>query len=240
MTRKRSIIWIVLFLIIIASPRFTFFFMEKYVDTTNHEKRDDVERPVLNIYNYDDFPDDYESYYNDNIPYRNQLISLNNSIEYFLFGQSANDDVVIGKDGWLFYRDPTEQSLGYWQYSDEQLKQIANNLEVTDRILERHGIEFVLFIAPNKETIYKDKLPAYYETEDTYTSVDQLVDYLRSNTDIRVVYPRRELEKARDTHTDKLLYYKLDTHWNNIGGYLGTVSLAEELGVKMPLLEWGG
>lgn len=239
MTKKKSILWIVLFLIMIVSPRFTFFFTEKYVDTENHENRNAEERPILTLDNYDNFPEEYESYYNDHIPYRNQLISINNSIDYFLFGQSANDNVVIGKDGWLFYRNPMEQSLGYWHFSDEQLEKIANNLEVTDRILEKQGIEFVLFIAPNKETIYRDKLPDYYDVADTYTSAEQLVDYLRDNTNIRVVYPKKELEEAREIYADKILYYKLDTHWNELGGYIGAVSLAKELGVKMPALDGG-
>ncbi len=184
-------------------------------------------------------PKEYEDYYNDNLPYGNQLIRFHNSIDYFLFRQSSNENVVIGQSGWLFYCDsadgnPVEQSLGYWHFTDDQLQLIADNLMETKRILESFDIEFVLFIAPNKETIYMDELPDYYEADNHYTCTDQLVDYLADNTDIRVVYPKSDLLDARKKNPEQLLYCKLDTHWNNAGAYIGAKSLAGELGIEMP------
>jgi hypothetical protein len=63
-----------------------------------------------------------------------------------------------------------------------------------------------------------------------------MVDYLRENTDIRVVYPKEELLEMRRENPDIVLYHKLDTHWNFAGGYIGANSLARELGIGMPLL----
>lgn len=124
--------------------------------------------------------------------------------------------------------------MGYWKYTKEQLKAITDNLLVTKRALERQGIEFVLFIAPNKETIYPEKLPDYYEFQDEESSTEQLIKYLRENTDIRIVYPYKELIKAKENRPDLTLYRQTDTHWNKAGAYIGAVSLAEELGVTMP------
>ena len=242
MTKKKAALWIMAFFIIIASPPFTHFFMGKYVDTENYENRSIAAKPKLTIENYDTFSEEYEEYYNENIPYRNQLITLNNYIDYFLFDQSSNRKVIIGKDGWLFYCNDDdfnalEQSLGYWKYSDEQLKMIEENLKTTKTVLESQGIEFVLFIAPNKETVYLDELPDYYKAVDANTSTDQLINYLKNNVDIRIVYPRDKMEEIMNTHTDVLLYQKLDTHWNHAGAYVGAASLIEELGGKMPSLE---
>ena len=58
--------------------------------------------------------------------------------------------------------------------------------------------------------------------KDDYTCVDRLVDYLKENTDIRIVYPKQELLKVKEENPDILLYRKLDTHWNNVGGYIGS------------------
>ncbi len=237
MKKHKCVVWIIIFLFIIASPSFTYFFLGRYVDSENYENRIMASRPVFSLENYETFPEEYETYYNDNIPFRNQLIRFNNSIDFFVFNQPANERVVIGKDGWLFYCYGTEQSLGYWDFTNDQLQKIADNLMNTKRILEGLGIEFVLFIAPNKETIYMDELPDYYEIRNHYTSTDQLVDYLIENTDIRVIYPKQELLNAKRDKADVLLYHKLDTHWNVVGGYIGARILAEELGVKMPSLD---
>ena len=241
MTKKKAVMWIVVFLIIIISPPVIYFFLGRYVDAENYENRNAALKPTLSIDNYSVFSKEYEEYYNDAIPFRNQLITLSNSIDYYLFGQSSNDKVIIGKEGWLLYCNkedfnPLEQSLGYWKFSDEQLKCIADNLESTRRVLESQGIEFVLFIAPNKETIYADKVPDYYDVADSYTSTDQLIDYLKENTNIRLVYPKDKLEEIKRGKEDFLLYHKLDTHWNYAGAYVGAVSLTNELGIKMPLL----
>lgn len=232
--------WITIFLMITASPVFTYFFLGQYVDSKNYENRNMASKPILTAENYELFPKEYEAYYNDNLPFRNQLIRFHNSIDYFLFKQSSSERVAIGKNGWLFYCDktngnPIEQSLGYWNFTSSQLQTIANNLMSAKRVLESQGIEFVLFIAPNKETIYMDELPDYYEVKSSYTSTDQLIDYLTENTDIRVVYPKQDLLNMKK-NLNMILYHKLDTHWNYAGAYIGAKSLAEELGINMPSL----
>ena len=196
----------------------------------------------LTYENYEKFLRSYELYYNDHIPFRNQLIRFNNSIDYFLFGQSSHEYVAVGKDGWLFYcnnedGNPIKQSLGYWHFTDLELQTIADNLITTKDSLEKHGIEFVLFIAPNKETIYLEQLPNYYNRKDCSTSTDQLINYLRKNTDIRIVYPKEELLEQKENIPEWPLYYKLDTHWNSLGAYIGATSLVKELGIEMPILK---
>lgn len=240
MTKYKSVMWITIFLMITASPIFTYFFLGQYVDSKNYENRNMASKPILTAENYELFPKEYEAYYNDNLPFRNQLIRFHNSIDYFLFKQSSSERVAIGKNGWLFYCDktngnPIEQSLGYWNFTSSQLQTIANNLMSAKRVLESQGIEFVLFIAPNKETIYMDELPDYYEVKSSYTSTDQLIDYLTENTDIRVVYPKQDLLNMKK-NLNMILYHKLDTHWNYAGAYIGAKSLAEELGINMPSL----
>ncbi len=242
MKKNKSIIWIIVFLIVVVSPSFTYFFLGRYVDSENYENRSTASKPVLTIENYGSFPKEYEAYYNDNIPFRNQLIRFHNSIDYFVFKQSSSERVVVGKNDWLFYCDdtdgnPLEQSLGYWDFTDVELQTIADNLMSTKRILESLDIEFILFIVPNKETIYREELPDYYEVKNYNTSTDQLVEYLVRNTDIRVVYPKPELLQIKEEKPDLFLYHKLDTHWNYVGAYMGAKSLAEELGIEMPSLD---
>lgn len=239
MSSQKAKIWIILFMILIVSPSFIYQFAEKYVDTINHENRNPETKPALTLKNYETFPKEFEAYYNDHIPFRNQLIRLNNSIDFFVFGQSSNEGVTIGKEGWLFHSgdddgNALKQSLGYWKYSEEELQRIAENLTTTERVLKNRGIAFVLYIAPNKATVYMDKVPDAYQVADNVTATDQLVAYLREKADIRVVYPKEELMKARKENPDIYFYRKLDSHWNEAGAYIGAKCLASELGVEMP------
>lgn len=183
-------------------------------------------------------------YYSDihDVLYRNRLIAVNNFLDYYNFQSFASEDVVIGKEGWFFYcsetdYNPVEQSLGCWKYTREQMQNIADNLVAADEILENQGIEFVLFIAPNKESVYMDKLPDYYQVCDEETSTIQLIKYLKENTSIRIVYPLDELMEKRENQPNLILYHQLDTHWNNAGAYVGAECLMNELGIKIPPLE---
>ena len=239
MKKIKPVLWNICFFFIILTPNVAYFLFGKNVDAANYENRNMAVKPVISPENYENFSEEYENYFNDSLPFRNQMIEFHNSIDYYLFQQSSSKKVAIGSDGWLFYCDdedsnPLEQSLGYWNFTEGQLEKIADNLTSTQRVLESLGIEFVLFIPPNKETIYMEFLPDYYTVQNKVTSVEQLVAYLQEHTSIRVVYPKADLLAAKAKYPDVLFYHKLDTHWNMAGAYIGAVSLANELGVKMP------
>ena len=241
MKRNNSTAWICLFLALFILPSLLFPLVKGQINTENTENRTLANFPSLSSSDFEDFPAGFEAYYNDRLPFRNQLIRLNNTLQYALFRQQEINGVAIGRDGWLFYcseeaGNPVEQSLGGWHFTEEQLERIAESMQRTKDVLESQGKEFVLFIAPNKETVYMEKLPAYYERADEYTSTDQLADYLAAHTDVTVVRPEGEILDFKKEHPDIQLYRKLDSHWNNAGAYLGTRALCRALGVELPEL----
>ena len=95
--------------------------------------------------------------------------------------------------------------------------------------------KFIFFLAPNKETIYREKLPESETVVTDETEAFQLINYLKEHTDISVVWPYEELMEAK-ADGGMWIYSKLDTHWGNPGAYIGAKALAEELGVEMPEL----
>lgn len=236
--KRKAFVWIFLFAVIFATPFVTYSFLGKGLDSENYENREIAERPALTRDNYASFPEEYEGYFNDNIPYRNQLVRMNSGLDLFMFKDSSNEKVVIGKDGWLFYTgpgNPVEQSTGRTSLTEEELFNLAGKLLLAKQYVEARGAEFIFFIAPNKESIYTEELPDYYPVVSDYTQAMQFVDYLRQNTDIRVVWPYEELLKAKK-ESGCYLYSHLDTHWGNTGAYVGARALAGELGVEMPAL----
>ena len=176
--------------------------------------------------------------YNDRLPFRNLLIKLYNRIQLSIFHISSNEDVVIGEDGWLFYNgvydgNPIGHYTGEIQFSEQELERIADNLIATRDELREQGTEFVVFIAPNKERIYAEYMPSYFGEPAEKYPVMQLIQYLKEHTDIRVVYPYEELMAYKQSNPQQLLYFKTDTHWNELGGYIGTRALLKELGTEI-------
>ena len=235
MNKKRSIIWITVFLLVIIAPTFVAFVVGNGLDSTNYENRIMASLPEISIDNYEEFSKEFENYYNDNLPFRNELINLNSKISYYGFRDSSSDKVLVGQEEWLFYMDGgVQSSTGQWQWENYELERIAENLSNAKKYLEHEGIELVVFIAPNKETVYKDKLPDNYPIISEKTRGEVLVEYLRENTDVNVLFPVEELRNVREEHET---YLQFDTHWNNLGAYLGAKLINEQLGIKMPELE---
>lgn len=212
------------------------------VDTVNSENRNMAEKPVLSLETVSEFPSEYEQYYNDYFPFRSKLITLNSRISYQLLGEGVGA-TIVGKDGWLFYNAESigngtsiGQFKGIERFTDEELRQAAESLEATRDWCEERGCEFVLFIAPNKERVYSEYMPDAYRTcrYSDSCNTDQLVEYLRENTDIRVVWAYEDMEEYKAAHPDDPMYYRLDTHWNYLGGYIGSRALLRELGIEIP------
>lgn len=239
MRKSVRLLYVLLLVSVICLPQFFWFFLSDALNVENYENRELAERPNLTIAEYASFPKKYEAYFNDHLPFRNQLIELNARVDYFIFHRASNDQVILGKEGWLFYGtredgDPIDCYLGTSLFSEEQLENIAANCLAMRDDLAGMGTEFVLFIAPNKERIYSEMMPSSFGPPAERYAVQQVVDYLRQNTDLRVVYPYDELMRVKAAMPDTPLYFKTDTHWNKVGAYVGARLLLQEFGILLP------
>lgn len=240
---KKNIIigYISIFAVFICAIHIIFFACRNFVDTGNYENRPLYECPSFNAQTFKTFGREFENYYNDHIPFRNQLIALNNRINYYLFDSTTGDQVLLGKDGWLFIKDKAQGNAianytGEDLLTEEELAIIADNIVNNRNYVESIGSDFVLCIVPNKSRIYFEYMPDYLGEPAAEYAVKQIVDYLAANTDVRVVYNYDVLMNAREKiKTDGvLLYHKCDTHWNKLGAYVGTSNLLEAIGVSVP------
>ena len=206
----------------------------------NAENRNMAELPSLSKETISSFPAEMEEYINDHLPFRSRLIEWNSILDYFLFHTSSNEKVILGTDGWMYYT--VKDSIGFYtgrkQYTQEQLETIAQNMQKTKDDLEAEGIRFALFIAPDKEQVYPEYLPAYYKKlaaahRPQQTALEQVLAYLEQNTDIEVICPLQTLQSYKDTHPEQTIYHLMDTHWNDLGAWLGVCDLMEALQIPI-------
>src|SRR5271154_2566924 len=98
-----------------------------------------------------------ESYFNDHFGFRNQLIHWH--IQWRLaFFNGGRSDVMMGKDGWLFFDEKqmhlVEHYQGTLQFSPQELANIQKEQEYRRDWLAQRGIEYVFVVAPDKQSIY--------------------------------------------------------------------------------------
>ncbi len=240
MTQRKPgpIILLISTFIIIILSRMVWFVVESSLNSTNQEKRVLASKPSLTMENYSSYSAEYTSYFNDNLPFRNYLITLNSAIDYFIFGRSSTTQVIIGKEGWLFYArqddgDPLACYKGINLYTTDELERIAQNCISQRDYLESEGKEFIILIAPNKERIYPEYMPDQYGVPAERYAALQVYEYLKKHTNLRIIYPYKDLLDAK-ANLSEPVYYKTDTHWNYIGGYIAACALLQEVGIDMP------
>lgn len=171
------------------------------------------------------------------LPARKKLSSIDLYTTFYSLGEISSSQVVKGEENWLFYKttsdgDPIADYEGRKLYSEKKLNTIADAVSDTQQDLEKRGIQLYLFVAPNKENIYYSYMPPIYQHADV-SRTDLLVKKLQEQG-APVVFPREELLAEKDRYP---LYYHYDTHWNQLGAYLGTGALLEKMGIGQKPLD---
>ena len=124
----------------------------------------------------------------------------------------------------------TEKYIGIEKYNftEKELEKAKNNLIHFRDELKKKNIDFIFMVCPDKQSIYFEYMPDYIKRKSIKSGTDIFVEYIKNNTDIKVVYPKEELLKYKDKYQ---LYYKYDTHWNNLGAYIGYSELMKSLNI---------
>ena len=172
----------------------------------------------------------FERWYNDHFMGRREFIGLYRNVRMFLEPNGGNDRILVGKDGWLFFKPNNgfENFANKTQLSKTELKNGLAYLQNIDDWCKKHNKKFYYFIAPDKHRIYGENYRLIKKTRsDKFGLAEQFVKYIRKNSDIKVIYPR---EKLLEHKKDGLMYFKDDTHWSALGGYYGYLELMNEIG----------
>lgn len=220
------------FLFLIFVPCTLFF--ANITSNSESEKRTLAEKPGLpkspkEILLY---PKNYEKYINDNFYFKQRLVSLNNFMHKKLFNRLQGGEVIVGIDGWLFYKGDDrkqviEDLVGKTKFSSIEIDNIFSTLSSYKSYSNAIGAEFLVVIAPNKETIYTEYLPQRI-IKTPLTKIDQIFKKLSDYPELKILDLRNHLLNAKNIEQ---IYYKTDTHWNEKGAYICYDQIMKEFGL---------
>lgn len=109
--KKLHVIFLILAVLILMAPAVAMPFFQNAVNT---EKRQLSELPAIiredGSFNQR-FAVEMNTWIQEHIGFRGPMIAVNNRLRTGLFGQGATDDIVVGKDDWLFYYESVDDYL---------------------------------------------------------------------------------------------------------------------------------
>lgn len=144
----------------------------------------------------------------------------------------------LGKDGWFFlgnvYMNGVEQKRRLTEQDKEKIQTAIHNATLWEHWFLDHGVKsYTIMLAPDKDSAYSEKTPDWVKNTTTTP-----LDYFKENNteDIYVVL-LDALKQAKQTYPFPL-YYKADSHWNQLGAWIGFKTFMHKLLQKHPHLRF--
>lgn len=153
------------------------------------------------------------TYFEEHFAFRQELVAANALLRGRLLGVSASDQVLVGKDGWLYYTGTLDDYLGRNQMSEKGLANAVHNIGLMQQYVEDRGSRFLITIAPNKNSVYDSYMPSNYlrSGENNHTRLTPLLKQAGIHyADLYEIFEE----------SDECLYLQGDSHWNNKGALL--------------------
>ena len=162
----------------------------------------------------------------DNFPLRIALIEGYDFGKFFALGDSSSDQVLRGRDGWLFLGAPRQVAdiTGTPPRPDAYIEYLAEVFRGRADFCRAHGAHYVVIFPPDKSTVYPEFLPPGIALHHP-TILERLVPRLRA-AGVDVVDPTAAIVAAKRAGE---VYSKGDTHWNGRGAYAAYSVLVADL-----------
>lgn len=150
-------------------------------------------------------------------------------------GTRRQGDVVVGKDGWLFYAGgeddrPLEDAMGLNVLGEVELEEWVDVYRERRRWVEAQGAAYLFVLVPNKHRVFGKYLPDEYAREADVTRMEQVSEALGKEAGVRVVDLTDALVAGKGGDGRFDVFGKNGTHWNAYGAGLGFNAIARELG----------
>lgn len=144
-----------------------------------------------------------DEYINDHFVFRDMWLKIKSSMEIML-GKSENNNVYIGKNGYLF------EKILYTPKSEKNINELVNNI---NKFKENTNITTYFMFVPNSIYINQDKLPKFAQTINQEEIINNTYNKTKNIININT------LDVLKENKND-YIFFKTDHHITSDGAYL--------------------
>lgn len=208
----------------------------------------EVEKPTFMMDNYrsGDFQRQTETYLQQHFGFREPVVRLYNQYLWDFYKKTFAHDVIPGKDGWLYYVQSVNDFYGTEIYrwvdpveeAEQDFDREVRNMNRLRAILKEYGVDFMVFMAPEKGFLYSEHLPDR-EHDTTYPNARLYYAEKLKETDFPFIEMTSWFQQMKDTASFPLIP-PTAAHWN-FSSVVAADSLfrfMEDLkGIEMPQIQ---
>lgn len=177
-----------------------------------------------------DYLSQLQDYGADNFFLRQDLITAWSALNAKGLRSSITEDVVLGRDGWLYFGDTLPDYAGLSPMTDQEIFSAARNLALISEYCKSQGAQFLFAAAPNKNSLYPAHMPGLTASSQP-SNAERLAELLKQfgvdYLDFFTMFRERE----------ETLYFQTDSHWNSKGAALAADGVNQALGRKSSYFE---
>lgn len=162
-------------------------------------------------------------YVEDHYFLRQRLVTAWSALNQRALHTSIADNVLLGRDGWLYFGETLDDYTGAAPMGGAEIAAAAHNLALVSEYCRSQGAEFLFTIAPNKNSLYPQHMPAlpvFSERRNAQTLARALAEEGVAYLDLFTVFRGQE----------ETLYFTQDSHWNSKGAALAADAVNAALG----------
>ncbi|MGN0903973.1 MAG: hypothetical protein ACI4PW_02340 [Alphaproteobacteria bacterium] len=185
------------------------------------------------------FPSKFNVFYEDNFPFRSFLIN-----KFQKLRKKIKDDprVIVGFDNWM-YSNSSPQAVyaktgnilgdftGKTLLNEKDEKLFTANMACQKKFFDANGIRFLVMAPPNKISVYPEHLPKAYRNQQAQKIRYEQVESILNGLGIEFVNVKKPILEAKSKGQ---VYFKTDTHWSQLGAYIGFRALTRRFGHEFP------
>lgn len=189
--------------------------------------KSDLDNRVLNElpqFGVTGYEDKIESYLQDRIGLRSQIVTGYELVNYYLAGELTHPSYINGQNGYMYFK--MHNNVQYGTFHEAFAEAVIKMKEYC----ESRGVKFYFQLDPEKIAIYQRNLPAGVSYNDEW--VDILIDYLVEHGVTCV--NNRELLIA-PSYSEQIYNLQYDGgHWNDLGCFYATNNLWKTIHEDFP------
>lgn len=177
-----------------------------------------------------DYLTQLQRYAEDNHGFRQEMITLWSALNQRYLNTSIAENVVLGREGWLYFGDTLPDYAGTNPMSEREICAAARNLALIREYCQGQGAEFLFTVAPNKNSLYPEHMPDLPRgtgPRDAERLAAALAERGIACLDLFALFRGQ----------GETLYFRTDSHWNSKGAALAADALNGALGRESAYFE---